>query len=218
MMRTCYYKILGVAVRASQEDIKKAFRLLALRWHPDRNPGEPQAGERFKEALKAYETLIDPSSRREYDDSRGYRERGKNGGRRSKKKRVDVGASVEGVLRDAFGIGERREPRREGGEYDLRFEVQAARSAVNGGYYEQISYERLVFCSACVGSPGVADGVACSRCEGRGEVLEISSAEVWIPDGCEQGARLRICGGGDLLRPGSRPGDLVVLVHILEGR
>ena len=71
-MRSCYYTILGVSVRATQEEIKRAFRMLALRWHPDCNPQDPLAAERFMEVLDAYENLIDPSKRGRYDKGRRY--------------------------------------------------------------------------------------------------------------------------------------------------
>ncbi len=58
--KTCYYKILGISVRATHEDIRSAFRYLAMKLHPDRNPGNPMAAERFREVRKAYETLKDP--------------------------------------------------------------------------------------------------------------------------------------------------------------
>ncbi len=65
-----YYKILGVDLKAAEEDIKRAYRRLALEWHPDRNPGNPNATERFQEISEAYAVLIDPVKRRQYDLSR----------------------------------------------------------------------------------------------------------------------------------------------------
>ena len=65
-----YYRILGLPPQASEDEIRKAYRRLALQWHPDRNPGKPEAEERFKEISEAYAVLIDPAKRREYDRSR----------------------------------------------------------------------------------------------------------------------------------------------------
>ena len=62
--KTCYYKTLGISVRATQEEIRSAFRYLAMKLHPDRNPGNPIAAERFREVRKAYETLKDPACAR----------------------------------------------------------------------------------------------------------------------------------------------------------
>jgi curved DNA-binding protein len=65
-----YYGLLGVGADAGEEEIRRAFRRLALTWHPDRNPGKPEAAERFKEISEAYAVLIDPAKRREYDTAR----------------------------------------------------------------------------------------------------------------------------------------------------
>jgi curved DNA-binding protein CbpA len=71
-----YYAILGVQATATDEEMKRAYRRLALRYHPDRNPGDPRAEERFKEVSEAYAVLMDPTRRREYDRLRGERARG----------------------------------------------------------------------------------------------------------------------------------------------
>jgi len=65
-----YYRALGVGLEAAEDEIRKAYRQLALRWHPDRNPGDPGAADRFKEISEAYAILIDPAKRREYDRAR----------------------------------------------------------------------------------------------------------------------------------------------------
>jgi DnaJ-class molecular chaperone len=65
-----YYQVLGLRPEAAEEEIRKAYRRLALQWHPDRNPGNPDAGERFKEISEAYAVLIDPAKRRDYDRAR----------------------------------------------------------------------------------------------------------------------------------------------------
>jgi DnaJ-class molecular chaperone len=62
-----YYQALGIAAQANEDEIRRAYRRLALQWHPDRNPGRPEASERFKEISEAYAVLIDPAKRREYD-------------------------------------------------------------------------------------------------------------------------------------------------------
>ena len=75
-----YYEILGVNANAGGEEIKKAYRTLARRYHPDRNPGNKTAEEKFKDINEAYENLSDPSRRAEYDDSRRKKKGGRNGG------------------------------------------------------------------------------------------------------------------------------------------
>ena len=75
--KTCHYKTLGISVRASQEEIRSAFRYLAMKLHPDRNPTNPGAAERFREVRAAYETLKDPAARGRYDRNQGYRKSAK---------------------------------------------------------------------------------------------------------------------------------------------
>ena len=122
--KTCYYKTLGISVRASQEEIRSAFRYLAMKLHPDRNPGNPMAAERFREVRKAYETLKDPAARGRYDRVRGYR---KARERFSDSSWTDIhseggeASSFDEIFQDLFGIG-KRHIRREHGS-DLRFRL-----------------------------------------------------------------------------------------------
>lgn len=211
---TCYYKILGVSTKASQEEIKKAFRLLALRCHPDRNPGDPHAGKNFIEMLNAYETLIDPLKRHKYDKLRGYSNNG-NGTR----KRNNAGShcsetSLQEAIRETFGI--KFAGVKERMINDLRFDLQVRRSVLSEGTYESIDYCRLVFCCECMGNGRKTPQRSCKKCNGDGELEETCSLRIWIPAGSAQGSRLRISGAGDQLVPWNRAGDLVVLLHIAD--
>jgi len=207
-------------VQASQEDIKRAFRMLALRWHPDRNPKEPRAAERFKMALEAYETLVDPSRRGQYDRVRGYGKSDKCDRRKERRSRSGTRAdvAVEEILQEAFGV--RRQCASAAGRraYDLRFELQVARSSAIAGAFEEIEYERVVLCGACVGGASRKASSTCGFCGGQGEVVERRSLRIWVPAGSDDGARIRVNGGGDDIWPGSPAGDLVILLHVLEGR
>jgi molecular chaperone DnaJ len=211
---------LGVSVLASQEEIKRAFRMLALRWHPDRNPKEPRAGERFKEALEAYETLIDPSKRGQYDRVRGYgKSRRKDGSKpRQRRQRGAVDIAVEEILQEAFGVRRDNVQGARRGSYDLLFELQIARSSILEGTLEDIEYERMIFCRECMGGAGRKPSTACTVCSGEGEMLEKRFLRIWIPAGSENGLRIKVSGEGDALWPGSPAGDLVILLHVLEGR
>jgi DnaJ-class molecular chaperone len=217
----CYYKILGIPIRASQEEIKKAFRVLALRWHPDRHPNEPQSAEFFRKALEAYETLVDPSARVRYDRLKGYTKPAKRVQRdlsfddeetpRGRKKK----SSVKDTLYEFFGV--EFEGVRRNGVTDLRFDLQVPGSAACTGICEEIRFSRIVFCGACRGNNnGRRRAGACSICNGDGEIEELCSMEVRIPAGIEHGARIRIHGAGDRIAPNVPPGDLVVLIHIIE--
>ena len=213
-VKVCYYKILGVSIRAGDEEIKKAFRSLALRFHPDRNPDSPRSAERFREAVEAYETLIDPSRRGEYDRNRGYGRPGRSGYRSAKQARESGHSPFEGVLHEAFGIEYAFFRERSG--VDLRFDLQVERGEIAGGGFEDIGYSRLVFCRACIGKGRKTALKSCSECGGLGEVEELCNVRVWIPPGAENGTRLRVPGGGDHLVPGSVAGDLVVLLQVID--
>jgi molecular chaperone DnaJ len=218
----CYYTILGIPIRASQEEIKRAFRVLALRWHPDRHPDEPRAAESFRKALEAYETLVDPLTRTRYDRLRGYNKPSRKAQRdlsfddeevpRARKKK----SSINEVLREFFGVDIDAVIRN--GVTDLRFDLQVPRSVACTGLCEEIRFSRIVFCSACrVGNgKGRKRAGACASCNGDGEIEEPCSMQVRVPAGIEHGARIRIQGAGDRIAPNIPPGDLVVMVHIVE--
>lgn len=212
---TCYYKILSVSIRASQEEIKSAFRLLALRWHPDRNSRDKQAAERFREALEAYETLGDPARRRQYDRLNGYKSsKSSSNNTRGPVRKDEQEASLHDMVEEAFGI--RFEHLRERPTYDLRFDLQVSNDAARAGTYESIEYRRWVFCEGCLGRGARNGSGGCEACNGSGGVEEDCSIRVWIPAGSEDGSRLRVSGAGDRPEPGCRAGDLVVLVQIVD--
>lgn len=211
---TCYYKILGVSAKASQEEIKRAFRLLALRCHPDRNPGDPHAGRNFVEALEAYETLIDPLKRCNYDKLRGYSNNGNGARKKNTAGSQGSRSSLQEAMKEAFGIEFTGVKQRT--INDLRFDLQVRRSALSDGAYELIDYSKLVFCCECMGNGRRTPRRSCKKCNGDGEVEESCSLRIWIPAGSEQGSRFRIPGAGDQPLPWSRAGDLVILLHIAD--
>lgn len=217
-MATCYYKILGVSVRATDDEIKRAFRLLALRWHPDRNPDDPFASERFREVLEAYENLIDPFRRGQYDKLRPRARSGSRGSSRQKRHpeaRQTSRQTLDEILSELFGVDFSRpkQPARS----DLRFDLQIPRSAAVMGTREEIVFQRRVFCPNCLGNGGKAPSAACGKCHGSGEMEESGSVAVWIPAGSQQGTRLRIGGVGDRSSPQLPPGDLIVYLHLIDG-
>ncbi|MDR3569282.1 MAG: DnaJ domain-containing protein [Syntrophobacteraceae bacterium] len=213
--KTCYYKTLGISVRASQADIRSAFRYLAMKLHPDRNPGNPKAAERFREVRKAYETLKDPVARGKYDRLNGYRKQKEWASDSSWTDLHSEGgdaASFDEIFQDLFGIGKRHVTTNHGG--DLRFDLQISRSSLsNGGIHEEINYVRLVRCK-CHAGP-LRSG--CGFCGGIGEIEESCTLRVFIPAGISSGTRIRVSGAGDASLPSVLPGDLVLFMHIIEG-
>lgn len=214
--KSCYYRVLGVSVKASIEEIKRAFRILALRWHPDRNPGKVDGSERFREALEAYETLVNPRSRSRYDRSRGYSKIRKDSWRGLDPEEEEAPASsFEEILQDVFGIS--RGPKRDNGVHDLRFDLQVPVSSAVAGGFEEITYVRSMPCGVCGGARTSAPNAAtCPRCGGEGEVEEPCVIKVWIPPGSVNGTRVRVPGGGDRIPSRSALGDLVVVLHVVD--
>jgi len=216
-MGRCYYKILGVSVRATEDQIRQSFRVLALRWHPDKNQGNPAASARFREVLEAYETLIDGSKRDRYDRIRGLGRKERRRPERSSafNDRPPAASSFEDIVEELFGV--RPEPRRElDRRYDLRFDLQVRRAALRDGTEEEIAFGRSVLCPECAGARRRKGSLMCGRCGGTGEVEEICSMKITIPPSMEHGSRLRLRGWGDCLKPGQPPGDLVILLHVGE--
>jgi DnaJ-class molecular chaperone len=187
-----------------------------MKLHPDRNPGNAMAAERFREVHKAYETLKNPAARRKYDRIRGYRKSMKNCSDSSWTDIHNEGgeaSSFDEIFQDLFGIGKRQV--RTSHSCDLRFDLQISRSSIqNGGFHEEISYVRMVYCRRCKNGSRMS---GCQLCGGIGECEEACSLRVWIPAGIVDGTRIRVAGAGDAILPAAAPGDLILLVQIING-
>jgi molecular chaperone DnaJ len=212
----CYYKILGIPARATREEIRRAFRELALRWHPDRNPDNPRAALHFRRIREAYETLIHPLRRKAYDHRRGLATDGEQAGPPSSHGRRP--SRREEIFHDYFGIRLREPGARPVRGCDLRFDLQIPRHSCLEGTHEWIEYARMTYCRTCAGrgANSLRGADACRRCYGKGEIEETCRVRVWIPPGSAHETRLKIPGGGDQLRPGEPPGDLVVVLHLVD--
>ena len=168
------YKTLGVAKGASEEEIKKAYRKLARKYHPDRNPDDPQAEERFKEVQGAYDTLSDPEKRKQYDSGGGMF--GGFGGAGPGAGPFGGGGAAGGfdvgdIFSNIFGRGGggRAQPQQVRGR-DLETEVSLSFDQAVNGAQVQVTVPKAERCPTCHGSgakPGTGP-VTCPRCEGRG--------------------------------------------------
>lgn len=168
-----YYEILGVPRDVDDPSLKGAYRKLALKFHPDRNPNDREAEEKFKEAAEAYSILSDPQKRAAYDRFGHQGVQGANGG-------VDPGSFTDfgDILGDLFGFGDifggggNRRNRTQRGE-DLRYDIEIEFEDVMRGLSADIQVPRLEACTRCSGTGAEkVDGlVTCPMCHGRGEVL-----------------------------------------------
>lgn len=214
-MGTCYYRILGLSVRATAEEVKRAFRLLAFRFHPDRNPGNPEALERFRQALEAYETLVDPSRRRKYDRRRGFgksRSGGDRTGRDGNRSRGKT-ASVRDIVEEYFGVSVGVQEVR--GSPDLRFDLQVPRGETASASRHHLKYVREVLCEACLGRVATNGRMPCAACGGTGRAEELVAVSITLPPDCHDGSRVRLAGAGDRTAWGRPAGDLVVYVQVI---
>jgi molecular chaperone DnaJ len=171
--RPDYYKALGVDKQASPEEIKKAYRKLARRYHPDRNPDDKAAEERFKEVSQAHDVLGDPEKRKQYDSGTGPFATGGPGGGFGGFGNFDFDASSMGdILSNLFGGGgraQRQRPRAERGA-DLEAAVSISFDQAIAGAQVPLSVPMRATCETCHGTgakPGTTPTV-CPRCEGRG--------------------------------------------------
>jgi molecular chaperone DnaJ len=167
-----YYELLGVNRNASEDEIKKAYRKLALQYHPDRNPGNKQAEEKFKEVSEAYSVLSDPQKRAQYDQF-GHAAFGEGGPFAGG---FDFSGGFEDIFGDIFGeffgtgAGGRRRGRARG--EDLRYNLTLKFEEAVRGAEKKIKIPRHGPCETCRGSgakPGTAPQT-CPTCRGRGQV------------------------------------------------
>ena len=171
-MKSDYYDILGVKRDASAEELKKAYRKLALKYHPDRNPGDKEAEKKFKELNEAYEVLKDSNKRAAYDRmGHAAFDQTSHGGPQGGFE-FNFGADFSDIFEELFTGGRRRgAPTSQRGN-DLRYDLQITLEEAFKGVQKEIRISTWAHCNSCQGS-GAAKGTTpktCSMCHGRGSV------------------------------------------------
>ncbi len=167
-----FYKVLGVSESAGAVEIKKAYRKLAMKYHPDRNQGDKAAEEKFKEAAEAYEVLGDEEKRRIYDR---YGEEGlRNSGYSGPGNFNDIFSSFGDIFEDLFGFGGQQQ-RRQGpaSGADLRYDLTISFLEAVHGIKKEVEITKRDTCWTCDGS-GIRPGYksqTCPYCHGKGQIL-----------------------------------------------
>jgi molecular chaperone DnaJ len=172
-MQKCYYEVLSVSKSADGATIKKAYRKLAMKYHPDRNPDDKDAESLFKECTEAYEVLSDSQKRQLYD---AYGHEGlKNSGYQGPGNFEDMFSGLGDLFGDLFGGGGRGRTRRNGPQpgNDLRYDIEITFMEAVHGISKEVDIGRRDTCWTCEGS-GCRPGhkrETCRSCNGRGQVL-----------------------------------------------
>ena len=228
-----YYNILGVKRDATEQEIKKAYRRLARKHHPDVNPGDKSAEAKFKEINEAYEVLSDKEKRQKYDrygDQWQYAEQfEKAGAQQSPFRQYSPGGSQsfhfeEGGLDNLFGdlfqgfrtgtAGRRTRPRR---GRDVDYPVEVTLEEAYHGANRILSLQSEEPCPVC-GGTGRIQNLPCSICKGAGVVPRMKRLEVKIPPGVKNGSRVRIAGKGEQGYSGGSSGDLYLVTSVKPHR
>ena len=173
MAKADYYEVLGVSRDATEQELKSAYRKLALKYHPDRNPGDHAAEEKFKEASEAYQVLSDGDKRAAYDRfGHAGVSGGGPGGFGGFSGAVDLGDIFGDLFGEMFNMGGgQRSPRQTRGD-DLRYDLTIEFDEAIFGTEKEIRLRRLEACETCKGT-GSASGrgpTVCPQCHGRGQI------------------------------------------------
>jgi len=213
-----YYKVLGVSRSASAEDIKKAFRKLARRYHPDVNPGDKKSEEKFKEINEAYEVLSDVTKRRKYDtlgpnwqEQFGYPSAA--GGRTSnfRGSTMDYNSAGFSDFFEALFGRPSTSTRKTGEDIEQRVEVTLQEAYMGG--LRTFNIQSTETCPVCRGTRVVA-GRSCTNCNGLGSLARSKRIQVKIPAGVDNGSKIRVAGEGQAGSGGGPRGDLFLVIGV----
>jgi curved DNA-binding protein len=224
-----YYEVLGAPHTATAEEIKKRYRKLAHKHHPDVNPGDKSAEDRFKELNEAYEVLSDPEKRKRYDQLGQNWKGGADftpppgwkgapadfGGNYSEE---NSAGDFSDFFETLFGGGRGSHARRGGAGFakrgsNVEAEISLTLEEAHRGATRKFSLEAAEICTNC-GGKGAKDNKVCASCGGRGSVHRPRAFEVDIPPGVRDGSVIRLAGQGEAGANGAPPGDFYLHVAL----
>lgn len=250
MQQKCYYEILNVSKTASGVEIKKAYRKLAMKYHPDRNPDDKEAEIKFKEISEAYEILSDDGKRSRYDQF-GHAGVNQQGGAGS----AGGFGGFEDIFDTFFGGGASRGSNRSRASRgsDLEYTIDISLEEAFFGVEKEINIPRMESCDSCDGTGsksktkttchachgqgtirrqqgffafeqtcpvcnGTGSSIAdpCDDCYGSGKIKKQKTIKVKIPEGVDNGDRIRLQGEGDSGSNGAMNGDLYIQILVKE--
>lgn len=229
-----YYEVLGVARDADEDALKKAYRKLALKWHPDRHQGDDRgpAEARFKQISEAYEVLSDPDKRRKYDRLGENWEHGQEfepapGQRTMTPEEFEAAFGQTGgfsdffqeifgrQFRQDFAGGARRHGRYQYRGADVHASLQLPLSAAIAGGQQTFDIPARTSCPRCGGTGFVAPHV-CPTCVGVGQIDKRKTVKLTIPKQVRHGMSLRLKGLGEPGEGGGEAGDLHLLLELVD--
>ena len=232
-----YYETLGVPRTATAEEIKRAYRRLAKKWHPDRNKGSKEAEERFKQVQEAYEVLSDPDKRAKYDkygqnweQAEAYEAAGVDpgagfrwsstpggpdmgsqfGGRpRGFGGFVDLSDMLRGIFESDIGAPTARRPIRR----DIKGDLALSLAEALHGCQKGVRLQTQDPCEQCHGA-GHVGSQTCQTCQGRGGILRARELDIRVPPGVGEGTTIRLAGQGAGAGSAGPAGDLLITIHL----
>ncbi len=231
-----YYEVLGVSRSASENEIKTAYRKLARKFHPDLNPGDKAAEDRFKELQEAYDVLADAENRKLYDQYgenwravkqgggvpppgwEGYQTRQGPQAGGVNFSDFDFGSfGGEGgfeIFGEMFGRAGRGRARRSNRGQDVEAELELSLEEAHRGVRRTLQMQVADNCPTCKGTGVLEGNKTCPTCGGSGRILKPKTIEVNIPAGVRDGSTVRLAGQGGAGMDGAQPGDLYLHIRL----
>jgi curved DNA-binding protein len=236
-----YYEILGVKGGAAADEIKKAYRKLARKFHPDLNPGDKTAEEQFKQVQEAYDVLSDAENRKLFDQygenwravkaGAGAPPPGWSPGAGAGRWTSGAGAASGGVdftdfdfggfgaggfdiFEEMLGRARAGRGRRPTRGRDVEADLELSLEEAHRGGRRTLQLQTVETCPTCNGTGVVKDNQTCQTCGGSGQVLKPKTIEVNIPAGVRDGSTIRLAGQGGAGANGTQPGDLYLHIRL----